>query len=163
MSLPGNPEVSSLPSDTEEPGTAVASCRADELDGSATWEGAGGSLVGTIDIRNKSNRTCKISGYPTIGLLNGKTELDIAQTIFMVGDPSEFELQADKHTQVRFVWSNWCENKLMNAILLKVEVPEDPGYLTIPIEGNLSWASMSPRCDAEQAESSISVGPFEKK
>jgi hypothetical protein len=148
----------------------AAPCTASSLHAHLFLQGATGSLVGGISLRNVSVRPCSLLGSPRIsfsggGALSTKWQvkrLSASQVpVDVLADPpgSLRALAPGKSASVTVFWSNWCGPHAV--------VTGDPGQVPGALELLLSDGTRvsipiahAPRCDAPQDPSTISVSPF---
>lgn len=159
-------------------------CQATELDGRAGWQGATGSMAGYLNLTNRSTKDCTLQGRSDVQLLDGQgNALAVSYTRFCrpCAEPMQNQtrppaiatqtvaayfnqvvrLPPGESAAVMFVWSNWCKTK-PDSFKLKITLPNNQGQLTVPVLDSDSMPTTStPRCDASEAPSGFSVGPFE--
>lgn len=138
----------------------AAPCRAGDLHAHPFLQGATGSLVGGVDLRNAGTRACSLLGWPTASFAGGGATTERWQVKRLTASPTPLDVLADppgslralqpgKSAGVSLFWSNWCG--------------APPGALVLRLSSGTSVsvpAAQAPRCDAPQYPSTLSVGPF---
>ena len=137
---------------------ARAACRAADLHAHLFLQGATGSLIGGITLRNAGSAPCSLVGRPRISIARAKaTHWQIkrlarsATPPDVLADPpgSLRALAPGKSAGITLFWSNWCGPAPAGfAIALG-----GGSTLTVP-------TAHTPRCDAPQGSSVLSVAPF---
>lgn len=134
------------------------------------WNGATGSLQGTVGIGNQSATRCLLSGYPKVDLLAQSGDplpltLDQWKTFAKVADvvlePNTGDVPAKgaafKAGQGSFGlnWMNWCGAARTGSLRVTLL---DRSMVIFGFEGE---AGSAPRCDDASKASVLSIGPFE--
>ena len=147
------------PASTTDP-LSVAVCGIDQLALAAGgWSGATGSMAGGATLLNVSSETCRVSGKPSLELL------DRAGKVIAEGQPASAEqpvaILPGGVATVIAVWSNWCTDPPARPLTLTLSLAETKGTLRAAV---VDWnaiggeeSSSLPRCDAEGAGSSIAA------
>jgi hypothetical protein len=145
-------------------------CRASDLHAHLFMQGATGSLVGGVELRNAGARPCSLLGWPTVSFAGGGATGERWQVkklaasrapLDVLADPpgSLRALQPGKSAGVSLFWSNWCGpgatptgsgGALPGSIVLRLASGTS---ISIPV-------AHAPRCDAPQVPSTLSLGPF---
>ncbi|HEV8648691.1 MAG TPA: DUF4232 domain-containing protein [Actinomycetes bacterium] len=154
-SAPPRPPAPARPA-AVPPGTPA--CTADRLHATAGWEGATGSLVGSVRFTSRGGAVCALNGYPTIQLLDqhgralptrtGRSGRSQATGVLV---------RPGTAATAAFVWSNWCGPN-PGRVGLRVTLPGG-GTLVPTVEAGTP-RELTARCDAPGAPSSLSRGPF---
>lgn len=139
--------------------TLAPACRADDLRAHLALQGATGSLVGGIGLRNTGAAPCSLSGSPhlsIIGAHGARWQLKrlgrSPQPLDVLADPpgSLRALAPGKSAGVAVFWSNWCGSRPPRAFVLALA---GNTQLVVPV-------SSAPRCDQPSAVSLLEVAPF---
>lgn len=123
------------------------------------FNGATGSLVGTVSFRN-DGRTCSLLGKPGVRLVGGPSatvpqlQKPLQLTTFAPDVlPPPFSTRAlpqGRTATVQIWWSNWCASQVPKAV-----------EVTLPSGGSVRLkVAHAPRCDAPGSPSTVSVGAF---
>jgi hypothetical protein len=146
-------------------------CPASALRAQLALQGATGSLVGGVTLRNVGAKACSLLGWPTVSFTGKAAKLtkwrvkDVpAQTapLDVLTDPpgSLRALQPGKSVGVTLWWSNWCGPASRPA--------SGPGPPPQALELTLASRTtiripvgQAPRCDQPQYPSTLSVGPYQ--
>jgi Protein of unknown function (DUF4232) len=135
----------------------AAPCRASDLHARLFLQGATGSLVGGVDVRNAGAAPCSLLGYPRVsftGAASVRWRLKL-----LAASPAPLDVLADppgslralapgKSASVAIFWSNWC-GAPPDALSLGI----GGARIAVPI-------ARAPRCDSPQFPSTVSVAPF---
>jgi hypothetical protein len=135
-------------------------CRARDLHAHLFLQGATGSLVGGVDLRNAGSSPCSLLGWPTVSFKGSAARVEKWRVTKLAASPVPPDVLADppgslralqpgKSAGVSVFWSNWC-GPLPDAIALGLA-----GGTTIALP-----VVHAPRCDAPPDPSLVSVGPF---
>ncbi len=138
------------------PGTPA--CTADRLGATVGWEGATGSLVGSVRFTSRRGAVCALNGYPTIQLLDQHGRVLPTRT----GRSGRSQVtgvlvRPGAAATVAFVWRNWCGPQ-PGLVGLRVTLPG--GGTLVPTIAGGTPRGLTARCDAPGAPSSLSRGPF---
>lgn len=152
-----------LPQTTGTPSTGT--CELVNMTASATWEGLGEKLDGSLVITNYTKNTCTFKGIPQIRILDSEGKaLDIQQ----VAPPEtpafkEIELSPDQSMQASIQWTNWCsEDPQKVATSLEITLPDVSGQLSVSItDPNGQPLLMTPLCNQINGPSTLLVFPFQ--
>jgi hypothetical protein len=138
------------------PGTPA--CKAGRLGTTAGWEGATGSLVGSVRFTGRGGAVCALNGYPTIQLLDqhGRV-LPTRMGRYGRSQATGVLVRPGAAATVRFRWSNWCGPQ-PGLVGLRVTLPG--GGTLVPTIAGGTPRELTARCDAPGAPSSLSRGPF---
>lgn len=145
-------ELSSAPKKAaQEPGPCIAS----QLSASSYAQGTTGSLAGSAMITNISTTTCEIAGTPSVEFVDASgAVLAVESRALARGvEANKVVLQEGESAFAQIIWANWCG----------AESPQFVMRLALPDSKEMIRASsinMPPRCDAPEASSTVSVGPF---
>jgi len=139
-------------------------CRASTLRSRVRWQGATGSLLGSIRITNVGKTTCALRGVPTVQLddANGvllKVDEMSAQPLWKQlgnGRPRGWPIvQMPPHgtAQVFVQLRNWCITGV-KPLFFRTYLPGVGDAIPAPVKINL-------RCDAPGQPATLAVGPVE--
>jgi hypothetical protein len=135
-------------------------CRARDLRAHLFLQGATGSLVGGIDLRNAGASPCALLGRPEVSFAGAAAATEHWRVQKIARSPEPLEVLADplgslralaprKSARVALFWSNWCG--------------PGPVGLRIRLRNGSSLVvrlTQAPRCDVPQDPSLLSVAPF---
>lgn len=138
----------------------AAPCRAGQLRVQVFLQGATGSLVGGIRLRNASTSACALVGHPRISIVGSASHLSRWRVERIPASPQPLDVIADppgslralapgKSAAVTIYWSNWCGARPDGFELALAAGTR----LLVPFAG-------APRCDAAQYPSKLEVAPF---
>lgn len=163
----------------ESDGTPVASaavdttaCLADDLTASASYQGATGSMVGSIIFTYNGSGTCNLTGTPTIQIDDADGQpLKTTQVAMSLGATQKpVTLESGQQAALPFTWSNWCATATSVTATATPDsrgftfaVTVSPGAKAMMIPALLSAGTpntSAPRCDDAQSGSTLSVGGF---
>ncbi|MBX4209533.1 DUF4232 domain-containing protein [Candidatus Parcubacteria bacterium] len=134
-----------------------ALCTANDLTGTANWQGASGSLSGTLNITNSSKANCSLSHDVYLQILSGNQVLPVGQ-LGNADANSYTDLAPGDGVPLGFIWSNWCGASLSSAAYVRLILPTNGGYLRVPVIDAAGRAHYdAPRCDSPQAYSSVKI------
>lgn len=144
------------------PGTAT--CAPIDLQASASWEGATGSMAGEVDIQNVGSSDCVVNGPPRmIELRTDNARLDVAyHPASQASQP--VLLRPKDHAIATLTWMNWCgANQPVTSVSLTLPdgqgpIEAEPGGASGPIGPGISGL---PRCDAPGTVSSLGASAFQ--
>jgi hypothetical protein len=139
-------------------------CSADDFSGSASLQGATGSLLGVVNVRNVSSGTCLLPRWPTVSVYLGQRNLDTKDVLWENFNPDNRTqrvglLKARQHALVELMWRNWCGTKptesSLGALSLRLAFA-DSSSLTVPLASQIQ----PPRCDSTHDPSSLEISRF---
>lgn len=145
-------------------------CRASNLRAQLFLQGATGSLVGGVDLRNVGSKPCALLGWPTVSFSGAAAATTQWQAKKLASSPAPPDVLADppgslralapgKSATVSLFWSNWCG--LATDPAGAAGTPPEAVALALADGTSISVpVNKAPRCDAPQDPSTISVGPF---
>jgi len=147
---------------------ATPACTSGQLRAVGSLQGAAGSRIGKIDVTNFSDKTCTLSGRPTITLLDSNLK-PITSGVTITNSAPGWQvnrspqpagwpvvtLAPGKVASVRLRWSNWCRS---SAPLWHLGIP---GSSTVNVYGMES--DSAPPCNGPGLPSIIERGPFEPR
>ena len=146
----------------------AALCRASQLRAHVFLQGATGSLVGGIELSNRSTSACSLVGKPQLSFAGatskwrrGPLPKDTGTTADPLADPpgSLRALASGKAAVVRLWWSNWCGR----GYVVTGNPGRLPAALLLRLDSRTTFALKlvhAPRCDDASAPSVLSVGDF---
>jgi hypothetical protein len=150
----------------------VRSCEAGDLQAVAGWQDAVGAMSGAVAFTNGSDTSCALQGRPGIHLLDATGALMPVANVDLdpfFGNPDVTPvayapvilLRPGEKSFVRFVWSNWCGTQ-KGPFQLAIALPGAGGQITVPArDATGNPLDTSPRCDATDVTSTISIGTFQ--
>jgi len=151
-----------LPQTTGTPSTST--CELANMTASATWQGLGEKLEGSLVITNYTKNTCPFKGIPQIRILDpGGKALDVQQIAPPeTPTPKEIELSPDQSMQTSFQWMNWCSEDPQRAASLEITLPDVSGQLLVSItDPNGQPLLLTPLCNQKNDPSTLLVFPFQ--
>jgi hypothetical protein len=157
-----NTDTNPMPTSPTMPATSptlAVDCNANIVDGSVSWQGAGGSLDATAKITNRGGSPCELSGFPLVAFISGSTVLTATQKD--TGAGASIVLQPSASAYLHFTWSNWCKGSSVPGIQARIVFAGNDGYLQIPVIGaNGSPQTDTPACVSSSQNSMISVDSY---
>lgn len=139
-------------------------CAASQLRARLFLQGATGSLVGGVNLTNRSGKACSLVGRPRISFPGAtarwrakpiaRQKLPYAVLLDPVG--SLRALAPGKTATVTIWWSNWCPRGAGAAVRPVAIRLGLPGGTAVPLTSRVG-----PRCDQPSAPSLVSVSPFQ--
>jgi hypothetical protein len=157
---------------TPSPEETVKACRAANLSAQADYQGATGSMAGSIILTNTGSGACVLRGTPKMQLLDGngqplKTE---QKTMTLDGTEQAVTLEPGQQASLFFVWANWCPagtaetaaaSPIDGGVSFQVTLPHDGGSFTVAAKRSDGTPdTLVPRCDALDRASTLSVGSY---
>lgn len=135
-------------------------CRASDLHAHLFLQGATGTLVGGVDLRNAGGSPCALLGRPQVSFTGGAAATERWRVKNIARSPEPLEVLVDplgslralapgKSARVALFWSNWCGAGPAGLILRL----QNGSSLVVPL-------AQAPRCDVPQDPSLLSVAPF---
>ena len=145
-------------------------CRAASLSAHLFLQGATGSLVGGVDLRNTGRTACSLLGWPQASFTGTAARTTHWRVRDLAHSPEPPDVLADppgslralapgKSATVSLFWSNWCGPGSRPA----GGPGTPPAGLRLRLPGGTSLVvplARAPRCDDKQAPSTLSVGPI---
>jgi hypothetical protein len=114
------------------PVASVASCADTDLDASITkWDGAAGSQIATITVKNIGGDTCVLGAPTAEQLLDGLGQLPVTST----GDKAvggELTLASDKSAQLLVRVANWCTSAPSDKVSIGVTLTGGSSFVAEP-------------------------------
>jgi len=140
-------------------------CATDDLSGVVAWQGATGSLAGSLRLTNVGNRACVIGELPLVfGLVDGQGQRLSVEASVAPGEVARLSppvvLQPGEQVSEQIVWRNWCGGDVQAPLAVQV-VQKGVAGTAIANVGDPAFGNkvMTPRCDAPDQASTLSVGP----
>lgn len=165
---PSVPASTTSGSPTPQPtaATPVAACRAANLARSIHWNGATGTVLGMVLVRNRGAAACRLEGAPQSVRVRavGGSQGHITYAAHAAPGPGSDAgvvappviLAPGDAATSRFLWSNQCGSR--NRVLrILVRLPGDAASLGFDGPGRFGL----PRCDAPSQPASIDGYAFE--
>jgi len=146
------------------PTPSTTACKASDLRVTANLEGAAGSLVGSIDLKNHGDLTCTLEGRPTISILDAfgyqlTPHVIAADPQWMVDGASApgswpvVSLRSFEVSAIRVRWTNPCPQLTHGAFFI-VDLGNGTGTLQVSVPD-------PPSCNGPAEPATLEVGPFE--
>lgn len=139
-------------------------CKASQLSGTASWQGATGAMAGPVILINTSSTPCTLQGSPKLEILDAQGQpLDInAMPMQTNPTPAQITLQPKDKARVMFFWRNWCKQGSLGKLSVRVTLPDNGGQVVAPVQPlGPGTEPLTPRCDAPNQPSTLSIGIFE--
>jgi len=139
----------------------VRPCSASDLDASAGWQGATGSMLGGVVFTNRSSDPCLLTGRPVVQIVDGQGEpLPVVQTIGRDESPGVLVIVQPQEQAFASIhwWPQWCQPSPVPPLTLHLRLPGG-SELVAPVRNG-----GTPRCDAPErmtTNSVINVGTFQ--
>ena len=147
------------------PTPSTSACNAGDLQATANLDGAAGSLVGSIDVANRGDRTCTLEGVPSVTLTGPSGSL-----LSLEVQHDDAQWQADRAPRpagwpvvtlppgsvasIRIGLSNVCP-ELDGPPRWTIDLTDGRGSLEV------AGADSIPTCNGAAEPSTLDVGPFE--
>jgi Protein of unknown function (DUF4232)/Putative zinc-finger len=157
---------------TASPDASLPVCLPTSLAATADYQGATGSMAGSIILTNTGTEQCRLEGVPQVQLRDrsGQVLAVDQKTMSVDGNEQPVTLSPGQQASVFFVWSNWCPpgtpetsaaSPIPGGISFQVTVVGNKGAIIAPAQHeDGSTVALLPRCDAPGATSTLAVGPF---
>jgi Protein of unknown function (DUF4232) len=147
------------------PAATTAGCTAADLHATANLDGAMGSVVGSVDLKNVGTTTCTLTGRGTVTLVGSSGSALPVQMVNVIPQwqadaksaPAGWpvvSLSPGSAAAIRVSWSNECP-QLSNPVAWSVELEDGGGSLDV------AGAEAYPPCNGSAEPSRLQVGPFE--
>jgi hypothetical protein len=150
--------------DKPTPTPSTSACIAADLQATANLQGAAGSVVGSIDLKNHGDLTCTLEGWPTISISDAFGRPMEVQVIH--GDPQWkrdgapppggwpiVSLRSFEVGAISVRWTNPCP-QLLHGAFWTVDLGDGAGTLQV-------FVPDPPSCNGRAEPSTLDVGPFE--
>jgi hypothetical protein len=142
----------------------VPACAARHLAADFGMQGATGSIVGPLRVRNVGRRSCRIGGRPRVRILTRPRA--ILWIVPIAGAPHRpfgdertvSVLAPGRRASAFLIWSNWCGAWPTGAARYRRLVLE--ATLGTGATLRLPFRTYGPRCDFPRRPSTLSVSPF---
>lgn len=152
------------PAAAPTPAKSVPACTASELSATVGWQGATGSMAGSVVLTNVGNRSCTLDGPADIQFVDASgTSLPVTQSEMAAGSAQPVgatPLRPGEQASVFFVWRNYCGPQPNGSLTTRVTLPNGGGRLVAQPDGPNADKGLLPRCDVPGTASTVSVGPF---
>ena len=154
------------------PAADMTSCLAQDLKAVASYQGATGSVAGSIIFTNAGSGTCILEGTPDIEIVdaNGQTLKTTQVAMNLGGSQKPLTLEGGQQAALLFTWSNWCPAGTPDAstatpvepgLSFRVILSKSGGTVTAPLlQTDGTPITSVPQCDAPQKGSTLSVRGF---
>ena len=138
-------------------------CAASQLRARLFLQGAGGSLVGGLDLTNAGSRACSLVGRPRVSFPGATARWHVEdvrrqkEPYDVLLDPvgSLRALAPGKTAAAGLWWSNWCPRGAGPAVRPVALMFGLPGGTAIHLS-----SAQGPRCDRAASPSIVAVSPF---
>ncbi len=159
-------------SPTPTPASPAQACPADKLSATAGYQGATGSMAGSIIFTNMGTQACSLHGTAGVKILDSSGhEMATKQTTMSLdGSDQPVTLAPGGQAYLFFQWFNWCPagsavtsaaSPVAGGVSFQVTLPGSQGSIMAAASGpDGPPATLLPRCDAPDQSSSLSVGTF---
>jgi len=135
-------------------------CTVKDLRGQGMLQGATGSMMGPIVVRNVSPTACRIGGRPQVSLFDRSGKLLRTKQkpveARLIGERTLRVLRAGRRADLYLVWSEWCGSWPSGVYVRKLVAHVQ---LTTGRGVRLSVTTGRPRCDTRTG-STLGVSPF---
>jgi len=135
-------------------------CTAKDLRAQGMLQGATGSMIGPIVVRNVSRSACRIGGRPQVELfdLSGRLLPTKQKPVEArsIGESTLRLLRAGRRADLYLVWSEWCGAWPPGVDIRKLVARVQ---LTTRRRVRLGFSTGRPRCDVRTG-STLGVSPF---
>lgn len=144
------------------PGSS-APCALNQLTASASWQGAGGALRGSVVLTNQGSAACTLRGRPVLGLRDGGGRLlDVQATLADSSSGSLVTIQPGQRAVALFSWRNWCAAPPVAPLSFTVALLNVPGQRIAPVVDPAGKPQGdTPTCTAPGSPSTLSVSPLQ--
>lgn len=165
-----NEDLPSTPTST--PDASASACLAGDLSATAGYQGATGSMAGSIIFTNTGAKSCSLRGTASVRILdsNGTEMVTKQQTMSLDGRDQPVTLIPGGQAFIFFQWFNWCPagttvtsaaSPVAGGVSFQVTLPGRQGSITVAATGpGSAQRGLLPRCDAPGQPSTLSVGTF---
>jgi hypothetical protein len=146
------------------PTPSTSACSAGDLEATANLDGAAGSLVGSIDLKNHGDFHCTLEGRPTISVSDGfgrpmaplVIDADPQWKVDGASPPSGWPIVNLRSFEVGAIsvrWTNPCP-QLTHGAFWTVDLGNGTGTVQV-------FVPDPPSCNGATEPSRLEVGPFE--
>jgi hypothetical protein len=156
------------------PAANTTTCLARNLKATASYQGATGSMAGSIILTYGGSGTCILAGMPEIQIVDAHGQvLKTSQVAMSLGtNPKPLILENGQQAALLFTWSNWCPAGTPNAsaatpemagLSFQITLSKTAGVITAPaLRPDGTPITSVPRCDATDQGSTLSVRGFSR-
>ncbi|HVB64628.1 MAG TPA: DUF4232 domain-containing protein [Nitrolancea sp.] len=156
------------------PSANTTTCLPKELKATASYQGATGSMAGSIIFTYSGSGTCILAGIPEIQIVDANGQvLKTSQIATSLGTSLKpLILESGQQAALPFTWSNWCPAGTLDTsaatpeaagLLFQVRLSKTSGVITAPVlETDGTPITSVPRCITAQEDSTLSVGGFSR-
>ncbi len=146
-------------------------CKADSLSITTGYQGATGSMAGSIIFTNTGTEPCSLQGTAQVKLLDshGQQIATEQQAMSLGGTDQQVTLEPGQQASLFFVWANWCPTgtaetaaagPMTGGVSFQVTLPDGQGVLSAKAMLGSNPDTLVPRCDVPGQSSTLSVGTF---
>ncbi len=165
-------EDAATPTPTPSADQLLSRCSAADLSATADYQGATGSMAGSIVFTNTGSGPCTLQGTANVQILdeNGHVMTTIQKKMTLDGSETPVTLQPSGQASLFFVWSNWCPpgvaetsaaSPVPGGVSMHVTLGGDQSMLNVAVRHvDGGSGTLVPRCDAPNSDSTLSVGFF---
>ncbi len=162
-------DVQSTP--TPSTSATLKDCVTSNLKATADYQGATGSMAGSIVFTNAGSEPCVLEGTPAIVILaaSGQT-LTVDETkLNLNGEDQPVTVDPGKMASLFFVWSNWCPTgtsetssatPISGGVSFQITFKGQPSITAEAVHSDGTRVTLVPRCGTPNATSTIAVGIF---
>lgn len=152
--------------------TPVAACRSTDLSITAGYQGATGSMAGSIVLTNTGTKPCTLQGTAAVKILDSTgVPLQLEQTTMSLnGTDQPVTVAPQGQASVFFMWSNWCPvgtnagssaRPITGGVSFQVTLPSEDRALVTRSTIGTGHNSIVPSCEDPSQPSTLSVAGFE--
>ncbi len=143
--------------------SGTPACAADQVDGSAIWQGATGNMVGPLTVTNVGTVPCRLEGPPALVqiLSSGQGILPIdyvahgSSDAGLTAPAGPVLLRPGDRAAAFLAWSEWCGAPVSGHLELLVTLSSAAGHVTAPVA-----YALVPRCDTPGLRSTLAGFAF---
>jgi len=133
-------------------------CHASNLTATYDWQGATGSLLGSVRLTNHGPTTCSLSAYRGIKVIGRDgTVLPVRDLVEPPTSAPPVLLGVTGTATVNVQWQEWCEATNPTPVTLAITLP-DGSVVTATNDGQ-NGLNQTPRCDVPNLPSTLYDGP----
>ncbi len=156
---------------TPTPDYTAMRCKADSLSATAGYQGATGSMAGSIILTNTGTEPCSLQGTAQVKLVDsyGQELVTEQKAMSLDGIDQLITLKPGQQASLFIVWANWCPpgtpetaaaSPMAGGVSFQVTLPDGHGVLTAKAMLGHKSDTLVPRCDVPGQSSTLSVGTF---
>ena len=135
-----------------------AECQPANLTATVGGQGATGSTLGQIIVKNMGNMPCHLTGHPQVQLVDNKGDKLTVNTTIPSEQPAQIvTLQPNQHAIAMIQWFNWC-GAYKGPVTVKFSLPNGTSFISA-VDSQYGGFT-EPRCDTVSSSSTLAVGNF---